>query len=312
MGSMERVTRAKPCAVCQHHDWCVRLRKWHWCMRLESTLPHPKGGWLHTREDVRHIEAPVELPAREPHVSDEALHAIWGPIAGAAAMTRELPKLAASLGTATEALRDIHAGFGLVQGAMCWTFPERNQDGLIIGVVRRMPDGTKRCARGSRRGLTYCDAWASYAGVVWVVEGASDVAAGLTLGLCVVGRPSNTGGVSALAGLLRKHPNRQVVVLGERDKKQPLYVHQTNPKHNPQCRGCMLCWPGLVGAIATAKVLSRRLGRPVGWRLPPPGIKDLREYLIGAGLNPEHKAQCYHYGRALQKGRFPTANTQSH
>jgi hypothetical protein len=79
------------------------------------------------------------------------------------------------------------------------------------------------------------------------------------MGLCVIGRPNNTGGVEELALLLNGNPSiRYIIVVGDFD-----------PKHTGD-------WPGLRGCRETAEKLSARLNRPVSWVLPPTGCKDVR------------------------------------
>ena len=91
-----------------------------------------------------------------------------------------------------------------------------------------------------------------------VVEGASDVAACIAVGLPAVGRPSNRGGASDLAELL--DGNDDVLVVGERDAKEGG------------------AWPGRDGAKKVAEQLAGRWGEPVGWTLPPEGSKDVRAW----------------------------------
>jgi hypothetical protein len=80
---------------------------------------------------------------------------------------------------------------------------------------------------------------------VLLVEGASDVAACLTLGLAAVGRPSNTGGAELVAELL---DGREVLVVGERDQKEDG------------------AWPGRDGARSVAKQMVSTWGGEVKWK----------------------------------------------
>ena len=93
---------------------------------------------------------------------------------------------------------------------------------------------------------------------ILIAEGASDVLAGRAMGLNVIGRPSNTGGVEQGAQACR---NRQVIVLGENDRK-------------PDGR-----WPGREGAELVARNLEAAWDRPVPVAFPPEGIKDLRDWV---------------------------------
>jgi hypothetical protein len=197
---------------------------------------------------------------KKPTRSDIEMDAIWRPRAERwrERSGHKVAELADKLGVSVEALCDMRVGWD----GKAWTFPERNAEGLVVGVSRRFVDGEKRCARGSRRGLTYGDGWSSASGPMMLVEGASDVAAGITLGLCVVGRPSNTGGLKMLSKML-EGVERKVVVVGERDRK-------TDGR-----------WPGMTGGRSLAGGLVKALGRPVSVCLPPGGAKDLRGWLNG-------------------------------
>jgi hypothetical protein len=145
----------------------------------------------------------------------------------------------------------------------CWTFPEVDGAGVIIGVNRRYNDGRKKLYAGGKRGLTVPERWAERDGPIYLPEGASDVLALMALGLAAVGRPNNTGGVEHLAQLLRTVSNdRPIVVLGEYDSK---------PNGT---------WPGRDGAVKVASELAAKLNRPVGWALPPGKAKDVRRWVL--------------------------------
>ena len=89
------------------------------------------------------------------------------------------------------------------------------------------------------------------------------------LGLAAIGRPSNVGGITNLAELLRGlAPNREIIVVGENDDKP-----------DGAC-------PGKDGAIKTAAELGRILGRQVLWVLPPDGQKDVRAWANAKNLDP--------------------------
>jgi hypothetical protein len=151
----------------------------------------------------------------------------------------------------------------------CWTFPEVDGSGGVVGLLCRYPDGTKKAMRGSKRGLIVPQGWAGQEGILWAPEGPSDTLTLVALGLATVGRPSNTAGADQLAELLQADGDRrQVVILGEFD---------------PKPEGA---WPGRDGATKTAAKLAARLGRPVGWVLPPAGAKDIRAWVLLRGPDP--------------------------
>ena len=162
--------------------------------------------------------------------------------------------LASQFGVDSEVL--VRMGVG--QSNSCWIFPERNASGAIVGLATRAADGSKACVAGSRRGLIIPDDLASLDGVVLLVEGPSDVAACLQLGLPAVGRPSNRGGAEEIAKLLS---SRSVLVVGENDRREDG------------------SWPGKEGARSTAETLSKTWERAVGFALPPESVKDIRAFL---------------------------------
>ena len=189
-----------------------------------------------------------------------------------------LDRLAATLGVTREALKALRVGLrrdrvkdgeGWVDGLACFTFPEVDGRGAIVGILRRYLDEArdKKAIKDSRRGLIVPRGFAAMPGPILVVEGPTDVAALLAVGRCAVGRPSAGGGVAHLVDLLRDDP-REVVVVGENDRK---------PDGS---------WPGRDGAIAVARGLARRLGRDVKKILPPAPFKDMRSYLSTAKEGP--------------------------
>ncbi len=153
-------------------------------------------------------------------------------------------------------------GFDPANG--CWTVPERDATGFVIGVSTRFRDGTKRAAPGSRRGLVLPSGWADQPGPILVVEGMSDAIALAHCGLCAVGRPSARGGVELLTQLLRgpEFAGRPVLVLGENDLK---------PDGT---------WPGRDGAAFVAAAVAKALGRAVLTACPPEQYKDAREWVV--------------------------------
>lgn len=140
----------------------------------------------------------------------------------------------------------------------CWTFPECDSQGHIVGLGLRWPTGKKGQLKDGRRGLTLPDGWRELPDPVIVAEGPSDVLSGRAVGLNVIGRPSNSGGAELISQACR---DRRVIILGENDQK---------PDGT---------WPGRIGAEAVARKLEAAWGRPVPVAFPPSGVKDLREWV---------------------------------
>lgn len=172
--------------------------------------------------------------------------------------------LADELGVSVESLNSLDVAFDSVED--CWEIPEHNAQRQVIGIQRRLHGGTKKQKAGGKRGLCFATNWSEHKGPVLIVEGASDTAVGITLGLPIIGRPANIVPkdlLPELSMLLSSLPSdRQIIVIGENDEK---------PDHN---------WPGRDGAIDTAEKLAGELGRQLYWALPPGEAKDLRKWLL--------------------------------
>lgn len=268
MSDWLRVSRATKCPVCESDSWCTYTADGNvvYCMRVQSEHACEKGGWFHFDQplDRNRVTTPAEPPvkidaeplAKEFYDNEEA------------AWTRL--ELAEQLGVTAEALELLRVGTGwdTSSGERFASFPSRDGTGKIVGITRRYRDGSKRTFKGTSNGLFYAPNWEKFPGVVLIVEGASDVAAALSLGICAIGRPSNVGGTTELKQLLAGK-NRKAIVLGENDEKpHKRGVHDYCPK---DCPGCMHCFPGKYGAEHTAKQLG------VKYCMPPAAMKDFRE-----------------------------------
>ncbi|TKJ34639.1 MAG: hypothetical protein CEE38_17365 [Planctomycetes bacterium B3_Pla] len=66
-------------------------------------------------------------------------------------------KLADQLGVSVASLHAVDVGIYPVDelGNCAWTFPERDDEGNVIGLSKRLMDGAKYMVKGSERGLTY-------------------------------------------------------------------------------------------------------------------------------------------------------------
>jgi hypothetical protein len=273
-----RVTKQKPCPICGKPDHCGYGETVVHCMRVPSEWPDKNGmGWFHRRGEQVLAEPFAKKSA--PAKSDAQYAALWEPALRQRFINQveSIGRLAAILGVAHDALDMLRVGYD--ERERSWWFGERNAAGRYIGVNRRFEDGKKLCAVGSKRGLTYVDDWQDWPGPCYLVEGASDVAAGLTIGICVVGRPSNIGGAEYLA-LLLKEFQRPIVVLGERDKKRHEDLAEIMQRgHDEECLGCQRCWPGLRGMEVIAAGLRKQLKREIGMAFPADGSKDVRTWL---------------------------------
>jgi len=168
----------------------------------------------------------------------------------------------AKLGVTVQSLEDLSCGYD--EKGKFWAFPELDSKGEIVGINRRYRDGKKRQIKGGRRGIYFNAENLAGPGPIYIVEGASDTAVGLSMGIRIIGRPSNFGGFGEIAQLLKPiiemEKDVRIIVLGENDEK-------------PDGR-----WPGREGAIKAAKYLAENLRHPVEWALSPDASKDIRAW----------------------------------
>lgn len=288
----KRVSKTSRCPICDGPDNCSVSTDGSavWCGRVEqgSQRQNSGGQFLHLLGDGQHRrdEHSYEHPshrrqrraAEKPKARPDFEHIARTAFCRSDASQRR-QELAAVLGVTATALEQLRVGpWGLKDG-LHWLFPERDAAGKIIGLSRRYRNDDKRAWPCSDRGLIYCDNWQAFDGPVYLVEGPSDTAAMLSLGLCVVGRPSNTGGVDHLIELLTQLPSdRELIVLGENDRKSHESLKpNAKASHRADCEGCSACWPGQFGSMQTANKLARQLNRRVEVMFPPDGAKDVRE-----------------------------------
>lgn len=170
--------------------------------------------------------------------------------------TLTLDGLSRELAVTTDSLESL----GITRNGVAWLIPERDATGETIGQAKRFDDGSKGFVKGGNRGLTYAHPLDNYAGSsmsdpVFIVEGVSDVAAGLSMGLDVVGRPSATGGAKYLAELLK---DRHVVILAENDEAGQ--------------KGAKSIADNIIDSVQTLRIIS-----------PPAGYKDLRQWYAATG-----------------------------
>lgn len=266
-----------PCKVCESQDYCLRSDNGRdaLCMRQTSDRPFNFAngwtGWIHAEADPGGERS---APRREkprisaPDVKKIAREMFKHPMASS---SREA--MAATLGVSVEALELLRMGYGEDVHGEFASFPMRNAKLDVVGLSRRYADGSKLSGFGMQVGV-FCELeWAKRPGPVLIVEGASDVAAAITMGLPALGRFNNMAGAELIGPMLG---DRNAFVIGENDEKPE---KRGAPKGcKAECAGCLICFPGR----EAAKVVAKRLNRP--WVMPPAELKDLR-VVAAAGLS---------------------------
>lgn len=245
-----RVNRKRPCGICGKPDWCGYSENASICMRVESDKPTHNSGWLHSDAPSRpiHFQKPVE---RSPLPNPLALWKGW---------EREtdhyhLDGFAMSLGVDTASLQ----ATGCVWARNAWAFPMRDHNNTVIGIRLRDNEGQKWAIKGSRQGLFIPTSYPYCVddGTMYIVEGPTDLAAAMTMGLYSIGRPSCLGQEQMVAAYVRQKKVRRLVVIADNDT------------------------PGINGA---RKLQSSLPIRSCVWSPP---CKDMREYLQRGG-NSNH------------------------
>lgn len=178
-----------------------------------------------------------------------------------------LAALASELGVSPESLVNVGAGWS--ERHDCYTFPYRDANGTVVGISTRFQNGTKKSYAGGHHGFVQQVApLPEWGGTILLVEGASDTAACLDMGLYAIGRASNHVSDDARQWLEELVRHRHVIVVAENDQKGEN-------------------WPGKEAAIATAEWLSVALRQPVAWSIMDEA-KDTRDWLNQNGRDAGH------------------------
>lgn len=240
-----RCTRRGPCPICSHDSWCLvdPIRGLAICPRTEGGRKIGDAGWMHPFRDGASTPSASrwERPAEEIQ-----------PLPDAQVMQSKFLRqgesrialLALALGVSKSALERIGTGWN----GSAWTFPMRNHRHEIVGFRTRLENGQKLAIRGSRAGL-FLPSGLDRDEIVWIVEGPTDVAAMLDMGLNAIGRPSCRGCEKEIHRWVR---GRRVVIVSDNDGA------------------------GIGGAESLERMLRGSVSS-VETILPPWGMKDARE-----------------------------------
>jgi hypothetical protein len=357
---------AKPssrCPICGGKEKCSATADGlYFCWRTHSDIP----GWIHFKDSdngfgvLRSTSDDLPRPSRNGHAGCAGHGGIAGPQAkakedpplqaildAAKAGPEELRQLADMLGVSLAALQALGVGYepqASERDPEHWLIPERDAGGKIIGLTRRYANGVKRQYPGSKRGLTFdptmplasttmplASTMVTHKSTILVPEGASDVAAALTMGLCAVGRPNNLGGVELLRQLLRPAGEMLWPVGGGEEKKVlaatsavAASTAATSAEATVATSAATIVimaerdqkpdgsWPGMDGAVRTAQRLADAWNEPVAYALPPDGQKDIRSWLVAQlaaqNVNLDDQATLHQLGQKfidyVQKNTF--------
>ncbi len=254
-----RVNRRQPCPVCQAPDWCTVSADGDVaiCMRTKSDRPVDCGGaglgYLH--------RLTVPLPPPRQRVAPRASQRPSLPSMKAAyrqwlsaTTPDQVRHLSDLLGLRTDSLRRL--GFAWAPPHRAWAIPMFTAAAELCGLRLRSEAGDKWCVTGSKQGLFLPDGDVpDLLTELLIVEGPTDCAALLDVGLYGVGRPSCSGGHDLLLPLAR---GRDVVIIADRDepKRRP-----DGSLWSPGQEGAERLAEHLFGRCRTLKVIKPLVGK---------------------------------------------------
>lgn len=225
-------------------------------MRATNNHPTKNGGYWHPDG----VEKPAFVPKPKPDVPEIDAAALMAEFRSNTTPVM-LARLSASLGVSTDSLT--RTGCAWAGPHRAWAWPMVNGQGKPVGIRLRSDDGRKWSVRGGREGIfvPYGNSRTAY-----IVEGPTDLAAALTLGLWGIGRPSCRGSVAHTQITINRLGIKRVILITDNDPQKWNEKLQRWEKS-----------PGIEGA----KTLARELQIPVASMLLP--AKDLRQFLAYGG-----------------------------
>ena len=252
-----RVSREKPCPVCNKFDWCLYAVNGSAaiCPRAEKgSVAYIDGsGWLHkfgddTSPKPRLRAAPKPLPEH-----NSVLSQIFDNYRGQ--MNKDvLESLSADLGITAKSLDRMQVGFSNTNHA--YAFPMLRSGNRFLGIRFRSQNGSKFAAKGSKQGLFVPSSFTLSRGVI-VCEGPTDTAAMLDIDFNAIGRASCNSGDRLIKELVKNNP---VAILADADDA------------------------GRIGAKRLAAKFSRSV------IIEPDGCKDAREW-VASGVTRDRVLQ---------------------
>lgn len=254
LDEFERVTRRDPCPVCERATWCLLRRDGTGalCQRIESSRRWGDAGWWHpsgaTSAPAAAWRRGRSLPVLAPEVADLADRLY---LADGAALARE--RLARIIGVPVAALDQLRVGWERDRTA--WTFPMRDGQRRVVGIQRRFANHHKLTMRGHATGW-FLPASLPRSAELVLTEGASDLAAAIGIGLHGIGRYSCAFGERSrreLEQLMRHYVPERVIVVSDAAPQEQRSARQVRE--------------ALRGMVRHSDLV-----------LPPPGIKDLRQW----------------------------------
>lgn len=183
-------------------------------MRVESNRSLKNGGWLHYSDQI-----PKFIPKKKIEEPTEKID-FYGMWKGWRRTTKslELIPFGESLGIHPQALWLIGCVWAEPHNA--FAFPMYNGEGNMCGIRLRSGVGKKWAILGSKQGVFLSSEdmnKVQYPGITYVLEGPTDTAAAISLGLPCIGRPSCLGCYETIQTTLDRNKLNRTVIVSDND-----------------------------------------------------------------------------------------------
>ncbi len=236
MSMMSRATKANVCPICGNDTWCLIGHTVIYCMRTTSprskTFKGGEVGYMHPHPSPDKQRVPERhITRKPPTLNVMKLLNSWHD----ECTDHRIEQLATVLGVTCQSLISLECCRAPYK-SLTWAFTMRDGYGNRIGIRLRNLEGSKWAVTGSQAGIFIPSM--PVESRMFVVEGPTNTAAALSLGLFAIGRPSCSGGVSHIQDYVRRHKQiREVVVVGDNDKDKPDPNRPGEWKINPGVTG---------------------------------------------------------------------------
>lgn len=261
MSDWIRCSKANPCPCCGRTNWCEVSADGAVVICMRSANDHPKTfkdgsvGYIHRLTGERTNPVTFRKPEPKVEIDAEGMMERWLK----STQSYRISDLATNLGVSASALMELRVAWAPEYSA--YAFPMRDGSGRIVGIRLRNLAGKKWAVAGSKQGIFL--PWKEPENQAMVVEGPTDAAAGLTLNLFTVGRPSCSGGLYDLKAAFQRLNVGRVVIIADNDEDKFAGERKFNP------------------GIDGAESLARTLALPCCVMTLP--CKDLRGFVNSGG-----------------------------
>jgi hypothetical protein len=169
------------------------------------------GGWLHRTSDPIPYAQPIRKAIEDKPLDAEPMWRRWFESTD----YQLLNGLGMSLGVDTDSLKAIGCAWSTFNA---WAFPMRDPNGKVIGVRLRNNEGHKWAVKGSKAGLFIPSDYGYMPdGVLYLVEGPTDLAAAISIGLRAFGRAACLGQEQMILSHIQKQRVDRLVIVTDND-----------------------------------------------------------------------------------------------